>query len=33
VGFSEQQPARFVLRGLEDATRKKDSAVEERLDI
>src|SRR5712691_6049364 len=32
VAFSEQQPARLVVRGLDDATREEDGAVEERLD-
>ena len=33
IAFSEQQPARLVVPGLDDTTREKDGAAEERLDI
>jgi len=32
IGLSKHQPARLVMRGLDDTVGQKDSLVEERLD-
>lgn len=33
IGFSQQQPARFVVRRLDDPACEEDGALEERLDL